>query len=90
MRAKLTLVPTVTPDPVQAVRERVKAMPRPEGWLQCNKCGSRTMFTAVNGSWIDGKGQYHRGTVVYDKLCLDCHKRGIHSPMMPSRPKPAT
>ena len=60
MRAKLTLVPKTEPDPVQAVRERVKAMPRPEGWLQCNKCGSRTMFTAVNGSWIDGKGQYHR------------------------------
>lgn len=40
-------------------------------------------MTVVNGSWIDDKGRYHRGTVTEDRICYLCDKNGIWSPMMP-------
>lgn len=83
----IRLVPPATPDEKQAVIERVKKMPRAPGIIQCNRCGSRSIMTVVNGSWIDSKGQYHRGTVCEDRVCYDCHKRGIWSQMIPEKPK---
>jgi hypothetical protein len=83
----LRIVPPAEPDAKQAVIERVKRMPRPPGTIQCPKCGSRSIMTVVNGSWIDGQGKYHRGTVCDDRVCYDCHRKGIWTPMMPSPPK---
>lgn len=83
----IRLVQPASPDEKQAVIERVKKMPRAPGIIQCNRCGSRSIMTVVNGSWIDSKGQYHRGTVCEDRVCYDCHKRGIWSQMIPYKPK---
>lgn len=83
---ELRIVPPTPPSPKQAVLERLKRL-RPPGLVQCARCGSRSIMTVVNGSWIDSKGQYHRGTVCEDRVCYDCHKRGIWSQMIPDKPK---
>lgn len=90
MTRRLSLVPASTPDAAQAVREAVKKMPRPPGLIQCPKCGSRSVMTVTNGALIDRKDRYSPGTVIHDRVCYDCHRRGVDSPMMPSRPKPVT
>lgn len=79
----LRIVPKTEPPQ----RERIKRMPRPPGIIQCPRCGSRTMMTVVAGSWIDDAGRYHRGAVVEDRVCYECHKRGAWVPMMPAPPK---
>ena len=79
----IRLVPPATPNEKQAVIERVKKMPRAPGIVQCNRCGSRSIMTVVNGSWIDPQGKVHRGTVCDDRVCYDCHRQGIWSPMFP-------
>ena len=79
----LSLVPTAEPDAKTALIERVKARYRPPGMLQCSKCGGRAVMTVVNGSWIDEKGRYQRGTMIEDRICYLCDKKGIWSPMMP-------
>lgn len=79
----LSLVPPAEPDAKTALIERVKARYRPPGMLQCPKCGGRAVMTVVNGSWIDEKGRYQRGTMTHDRVCYTCDKQGIWSPMMP-------
>lgn len=86
-RPRLTIVAPATPDQKQALIERIKQLPRRPGMIQCAKCGSRSIMTVVNGSWIDDAGRYRRGTVCEDRVCYDCHKRGIWSPMIPAKPK---
>jgi hypothetical protein len=83
----LRLVPPAEPEDKQAVFERIKAMKRAPGLIQCNRCGSRSIMTVVNGSWIDKDGKYHRGAVCEDRVCYDCHRKGIWSPMLPDPPK---
>ena len=78
----LKLVPKTEPDPAQRVRERVKKMARPDGMLQCNRCGGRTVMTAKTGVIIKN-GRKTGGTVTEDNVCADCFKRGIFSPMLP-------
>jgi hypothetical protein len=78
----LRLVPPSEPDPVEKVRQRVKKMPRPDGALQCNRCGSRTSLTTINGAVILN-GKKTGGTVIDKDVCADCYKRGIYSPMLP-------
>ena len=82
----LKLVPPAEPNPKEAVIERIKAMKRHAGLLQCNRCGSRTVMSTWNGSMIDERGRYKAGTVIDDKVCHDCHKCGIWSPMLPETP----
>lgn len=80
----LTLVPPAEPDAKTAMIERIKARGRPHpGVLQCPKCGGRAVMTVVNGSWIDESGRYRRGTMIEDRICYICDKKGIWSPMMP-------
>lgn len=80
---RLTLVPKTPPSESTEIIERVKARYRPPGMLQCPKCGGRAVMTVVNGSWIDEKGRYQRGTMTHDRVCYTCDKQGIWSPMMP-------
>lgn len=84
---ELRIVPPAEPDKKQAVIERVKRMARPPGVVQCNRCGSRSIMTVVNSAWIDQQGKYHRGTMCEDRVCYDCHRKGIFSPMFPSPPR---
>lgn len=79
----LKLVPKSTPTPKEALVLRVKAMHRDPGQIQCKRCGGRTMMTTYTGAWIDPLGKYRRGTLIDDRVCYDCHKQGIFSPMMP-------
>lgn len=84
----IRLVPPATPSPKQALIERIKKMPKREpGILQCNRCGSRTVMSTWNGSLIDQNGRYKAGTVCDDKVCYDCHKCGIWSPMLQELPR---
>ena len=54
---------------------RVKAMPRPNGMLQCPRCGSRTIMTSKNGVMIiDGRKKH--GTVIHEDVCADCYRKG--------------
>lgn len=78
----LRLVPKTEPDAIERLRQRVRAMPRPEGMIQCPKCGGRTMLTTVNGVEIKD-GRKTRGTVIDKDVCADCWKRGVFSPMLP-------
>lgn len=78
----LKIVPKTDPPEKEKLRQRVKRMARPDGMLQCNRCGSRTIMTTVNGVFIKN-GRKTGGTVIEKDVCYDCHKRGIFSPMLP-------
>lgn len=83
----LKLVPPAEPSPKQAVIERVKKMYRPPGVLQCARCGCRTVLTTTQvAAIVDGR--YKRGTVIDDRVCAECWRRGIYSPMLPPEIKP--
>lgn len=82
----LQLVPPTPPDAKQALVERVKALPRPDGAIQCPRCGSRSMLTVTNGAVI--KGGRKQGGIVTDKdVCADCWRKGIKQQMLPDPPK---
>ena len=87
LRMALTLVTPREPTPKETIIERLKAMPRPDGVLACPRCGGMMVLTTTSGAQII-KGRYQRGTVVDDRVCAECWKRGIFSPMMPGRVKP--
>lgn len=78
----LKLVPKTDPLPKENVRQRVKRMARPDGVLQCNRCGGRTMMTATNGVSIIS-GRKTGGTVLAKDVCADCYRQGIVTPMLP-------
>lgn len=86
-RKHLTLVPDAEAGPKQAAIERVKAMKRAPGMLQCSKCGGRDTMTVVTGSYIGDDGKIKRGTVTADKVCYHCDKRGILSFMVQDPPR---
>lgn len=77
----LRVVPPAEPDPKEQALQRVRAMPRPDGMLQCNRCGSRTSLTTINGQVLKA-GRKSGGTVIDKDVCADCWKRGIIVPMM--------
>lgn len=83
MPAKLQLVPSSRPSKKQEVLERVKAIVRPDGAWQCNRCGGRTALTTENGVTTK-RGRKQGGTVIDKDVCADCWKQGIDSPMRPS------
>lgn len=78
----LKLVPKTPPSPAEEVRQRVKKMRRPDGMLQCNRCGSRTAVTVVTGAFLKN-GRVQGGTVTAKYECAMCWKQGIWSPLLP-------
>lgn len=85
----LRLVPPSEPTSAEKVRIRVKKAPRPDGLIQCPKCGSRTMITSTISGAVIANGRRYGGTVIDKDVCATCYKRGIWSPMLPEV-KPAT
>lgn len=77
----LKLVPKTNPPPKEKVVQRIKA-DRPDGMLQCNRCGCRTSLTTVTGAVVKN-GRKQGGTVIDKDVCAECWRRGIFSPMMP-------
>jgi len=77
----LRLVPQASPSAAERARQRVKRVARPDGMLQCARCGCRTAITAVSGS-IVRNGRVQGGTVVARYECANCWKAGIFSPML--------
>jgi DNA-directed RNA polymerase subunit RPC12/RpoP len=85
----LRLVPPKTLSLVEQVRERVKAMPRPEGMCQCPQCGGRTSLTMRNGTRIKN-GRLIPGTLIEHYICADCWKiHGLKISILPPSIKPA-
>jgi len=82
----LRLVPPVTPSQKQEAIERIKALPNQGPYLQCNRCGCRTVLTTTSCA-TNHNGQYRRGTLIDDRVCADCWRQGIHSPMLPDKPR---
>lgn len=78
----LRIVTQTPPSPKQAVIERVKKRPNPDGKWQCNRCGCRTMLTTENGM-VTRNGRKQGGTVIDQDVCSECWKQGIDSPMRP-------
>jgi hypothetical protein len=78
----LTLVPKAELSPKQAVIERIKKRPRPDGMWQCNRCGSRHVMSSECGVYTKN-GRKQRGTVIHEHICADCFKRGIEVSMRP-------
>ncbi|MGE8451551.1 MAG: hypothetical protein ACN6OP_13190 [Pseudomonadales bacterium] len=80
--SRLRLVPPTEPSAAEQVRHRVRRMARPDGTLQCNRCGSRTAVTVVTGAAVKN-GRVQGGTVLARYECAECWKRGIYSTMLP-------
>ena len=70
----LTLVPPTPPDAKTALIERVKAMDKPDGALQCSKCGGRQTMFLRSGDRIEN-GRIKAGTVIEKGICPHCWKR---------------
>jgi hypothetical protein len=85
----LKLVPASEPTPAERVTLRVKKMPRPDGLLQCPRCGCRTVLNTQNGVVIKD-GRRRPGTKIDEDVCAECWKRGVHSSMLPPEVRPAT
>jgi len=80
----LRLVPKSEPAPKDELALRVKAMRKPDGALQCNRCGGLTSLTVHNGSRIKN-GRVQPGTVIYRHICELCYVRdGVVSFMLPN------
>lgn len=82
----LELVPPAPPDRATQALERVKAVARPEGVLQCNRCGGRQTMSIRSGDRIEG-GKIKAGTVIEKGICPHCWKRGITVDMIPDKPR---
>lgn len=78
----LEIVPPSQPSPAEQVRQRVRRMARPDGMLQCNRCGCLVSLTTVNGIVVE-KGRKTRGTVIEKDVCAECWRRGVIVPMLP-------
>lgn len=77
----LYIVPSAEPDEKEKVRRRIRRMDRPDGLLQCNRCGGRTAATIEAGAAVHN-GRRARGTVIHKDICAECYKRGLIVPMI--------
>lgn len=82
----LQLVPPSPPDAKTALVERLKAMERPDGMLQCNKCGGRQTLLLRSGDRIEA-GRVKPGTIIETGICPHCWKQGVIVDMIPSKPR---
>lgn len=71
-KPSLTILPDPELTPADKVRTRVKRQRRPDGLLQCPKCGGRTEMTARAGVFVQDGKITNRGTVVERHVCADC------------------
>ena len=81
-RPGLRLVERAKTGPAERVRRRIRNMPRPDGMLQCNRCGGRSTVTEVAGAFVRN-GRKQGGTVLAKDQCANCWRQGIYSPMIP-------
>lgn len=70
---RLKLVPPAEPSPVEKVRQRVKAMPKPASLIQCPRCGGRTVRVEITGAMLTN-GKVTGGTKEY--VCAACDRKG--------------
>ena len=68
--------------PVEKVRQRVRTMVRPDGILQCKRCGCRASMSIVCGAYIKD-GRIQPGTKIEQHICSECYKRGVIVSMLP-------
>lgn len=85
----LHLVPPAPPDRKTAMVERIKDIARPDGMLQCSRCGGRDTLTIRHGDRIEG-GRVKAGTVIEKGICPHCWKQGIIVDLIPPKPKLVT
>lgn len=83
----LRLVPPAPQDVKTAMVERLKAIARPAGMVQCPRCSGRDTLMIRHGDRIvDGKVK--PGTVIEKGICPHCWKHGVIADMLPSKPSP--
>lgn len=78
--------PALPPDRKTTLVERIKEMPRPDGMLQCSRCGGRDTMTIRSGDRIEG-GKVKPGKVIEQGICPHCYKRGVIVDLIPPKPK---
>ena len=74
------------PDSKTARLERIKALPRPEGMVQCPRCGGRDTLIIRHGDRIEN-GRLKPGMVMDHGLCPHCWRSGITMDLIPPKPK---
>lgn len=82
-RPHLTRVPEPDSTPADKVRARITRRQRPEGMLECPRCGGRELFTSRAGVVVKGGKTVTRGTVIVKNGCLVCAKQDISVTMVP-------
>lgn len=82
----LHLVPPTPPDRKTALVERIKDIARPDGMVQCSRCGGRDTLTIRNGDAVVN-GRLKPGKVIEQGICPHCYKRGVIVDLMPPKPK---
>jgi hypothetical protein len=82
-RPGLHLVPPSEPSAKDKILQRIKAAPKPDGLLQCNRCGGRTVLNTEAGVVVKN-GRRQRGTKIDTDVCANCWKQGIAVPMQPA------
>lgn len=82
----LKLVPPTVPDAKTALVERIKEIARPDGMVQCSRCGGRDTLMIRHGDRIVG-GKIKAGTVVEKGICPHCWKQGIIVDLIPPKPR---
>lgn len=71
-RPHLTRIPEPETSPADKIRVRVSKIPRPDGMLQCPRCGGRTVLTARAGVIVKDGRVAERGTQLATNACGDC------------------
>lgn len=80
---RITLIPSPEASPAEKVLSRIKRLPRPDGMLQCPRCGSRSVLQIRSGVVIKGGKRAFRGTAIVTDGCAQCWKRGDDIRMVP-------
>lgn len=78
---KLTIVKPTEISEKEKVYLRIKSYPKPEGMLQCSRCGSRSSLTIKNGVMVKN-GRKQGGTIIEKDICANCWKLGIRIQMI--------
>lgn len=66
--------------------ERLKAIARPDGMVQCPRCAGRETMTIRTGDIVQG-GKVKAGLVLQKGICPHCWKQGITVDLIPPKPR---